>query len=153
ALKPWGILMLGQSETVGALPNAFSPLDKKLKLYSKQPGSFPLNLQSPVSEPLAAKVPGTGMAGENVRAALDVQKTAERMLLAQYAPPGVIVDDALNILHVRGDTGPFLQLAPGEPTCSLLRMAREGLLVSLRMAFLEAKRQKAAITQRVRVKQ
>ena len=60
----------------------------------------------------------------NVRGALDVQKTAERMLLAQYAPASVIVDDALNVVHVRGDTGPYLQVASGEPTYSLLKMAR-----------------------------
>ena len=85
--------------------------------------------------------------------ALDVQKAAERMLLAQYAPAGVIVDDALNVVHVRGDTGPYLQLAPGEPTYNLLRMAREGLVVGLRTAFVKAKQKKAAITQPVRVKQ
>ncbi len=152
ALKPNGFLMLGPSESVGALPNAFLPVDKKVRLYSKQLSAHAVNVQFAANESLAAKEPGE-TAGENFRVAVDIQKAAERMLLSQYAPAGVIVDDALNIVHVRGDTGPYLQLAPGEPSYSLLRMAREGLVVGLRTAFLKAKQKKAAVTQQVRVKQ
>ncbi|SPF56194.1 Methylase of chemotaxis methyl-accepting protein [Candidatus Sulfopaludibacter sp. SbA4] len=153
ALKTDGFLMLGPAEGVGALPNAFSHLDKKIKLYLKQPGLHPLNLPFSANEPLAAKAPGGEAQGENARVPLDVQKAAERMLLAQYAPAGVIVDDALNVVHVRGDTGPYLQLASGEPTYNLLRMAREGLVVGLRAAFLKARQKRAVISQPVRVRQ
>lgn len=73
ALKPRGFLMLGPSESVGPLAHAFSPLDKKLKIYSKQPASEPLNVPPPASEPLAAKT-GTEPAGVQFRTALDVQK-------------------------------------------------------------------------------
>ena len=149
ALKPGGFLMLGPSESVGPLSHAFSPLDKKLRIYSKQPGSDPLNVPVLASEPLAARESTAPAAGGQTRVALDVQKTAERMLLAQYAPAGVIVDDALNVVHVRGETGPYLQLASGEPTYSLLKMAREGLVVGLRTAFLKAKQKKAAVSQQV----
>jgi two-component system CheB/CheR fusion protein len=152
ALKPGGLLMLGPSEGVSALPGAFSPQDKKIKLYSKQPGSYPVSVQVTASEPFAARALGSETTGENAKAALDVQKAAERMLLALYAPAGVIVDDALNVVHVRGDTGPYLQLAPGEPTYNLLRMAREGLVVGLRTAFVKARQKKAAITQPVQVR-
>jgi two-component system CheB/CheR fusion protein len=145
--------MLGPSESVGPLSHAFSPLDKKLRLYSKQPGSGPLNLQILASEPLEAGDIGAAAVGGKSRVALDVQKTAERMLLTQYAPAGVIVDDALNVVHVRGDTGAYLQVASGEPTYSLLKMAREGLVVALRTALLKARQKKAAVSQQVAVRQ
>ena len=153
ALKPTGFLMLGPSEGVGPLADSFAPLDKKLKLYSKQ-GPAPLRIPSLASEPVPVKASGaTAMAGPNSRAAFDVQKTAERMLLAQYVPAGVIVDDAMNVIHVRGDTGPYLQLATGEPTYNLLKMAREGLAVGLRTAILKAKEQKSSISQQARLEQ
>ncbi|MGH9666379.1 MAG: chemotaxis protein CheB, partial [Bryobacteraceae bacterium] len=134
ALKPRGFLMLGPSESVGPMAYAFAPQDKKLKLYTKRPGADPLSLRFPISEPLAAKGMGNETAGGSVRAALDVQKTAERMMLAQYAPASVIVDDAMNIVHVRGDVGPYLQIASGEATHNLLKMVREGMVVGLRTA-------------------
>ena len=153
ALKPAGVLLLGPSESVGALSTSFSPLDKKVKLYVKKPEGDPLNLQV-LASASPADAMGKDTAGDsNVTVALDVQKTAERMLLAQYAPACVIVDDALNIVHVRGDTGPYLQLASGEPTYNLLKMAREGLNAGLRMACLKARQTKAAVTQQARVNQ
>jgi len=152
ALKPGSFLMLGPSESVGPLSHAFSPPDKKLRLYSKQPGSGPLNRQILANEPLEGGDSGAAAAGQT-RVALDLQKTAERMLLAQYAPAGVIVDDALNVVHVRGDTGTYLQVASGEPTYSLLKMAREGLVVALRTALLKARQKKAAVSQLVAVRQ
>jgi two-component system CheB/CheR fusion protein len=152
ALKPGGFLMLGPSESVGPLSHAFSPLDKKLRLYSKQPVSGPLNRQILAIQPEAGDS-GAAAAGGQSGVALDVQKTAERMLLAQYAPAGVIVDDALNVVHVRGDTGAYLQVAAGEPTYSVLKMAREGLAVALRTALLKAREKKAAVSQQVAVRQ
>ena len=146
ALKPTGFLLLGPSESASALPKAFSPWDKKVKLYSKhgeQPPTLRFGNETTISE--AARTVG--------ETTLDIQKTAERILLSQYAPAGVIVDDALNVVHVRGATGPYLQLAPGEPSYDLVRMAREGLVVALRASFLKAKQTKAAVTHHARVRQ
>jgi two-component system CheB/CheR fusion protein len=152
ALKPGGILMLGPAESVGPLSQAFSPLSKKLKLYVNQPRAPLLNSQSPAAGSPSAKEASTASAGGGNREALNIQKTAERMLLTQYAPAAVIVDDALNIVHVRGETGPYLQLASGEPTYSLPKMAREGLVVGLRTALPKAKQRKAPVSEQARVK-
>ena len=152
ALKPGGILMLGPSESAGPLSHSFSPLSKKVRLYVNQPRQPLLNIQSVPAEPLAVREAATMSASGSIGEALNVQKIAERLLLARYAPAGVIVDDALNIVHVRGDTGPYLQVASGEPTYSLLKMAREGLVVGLRAALLRAKQKKAAVSEQARVK-
>ncbi len=52
----------------------------------------------------------------------------------------MIVDDDLQIVQFRGQTGAFLEPAPGDPSVSLLKMAREGLLHGVRSAFLTARR-------------
>ena len=49
----------------------------------------------------------------------------------------------MNIIQVRGHTAPYLELSPGEPTNSLLRMAREGLIAGLGKAVQAAKRTNA----------
>jgi two-component system CheB/CheR fusion protein len=152
ALKPNGFLRLGPSESVGALPHGFVSVDATVKLYSKKFDAPPIDVQFGGSESLTGKEPAE-LTPENVRLTLDVQRTAERMLLAQYVPAGVIIDDALNVVHVRGSTGPYLQLATGEPTYNLLRMAREGLIVGLRTSVLKAKQKKTPVTAQVRVKQ
>src|SRR5581483_10909418 len=45
----------------------------------------------------------------------------------------------------RGQTGAFLEPAPGDPSLSVLKMAREGLLHGLRGALQEARKTRAAV--------
>ena len=68
-----------------------------------------------------------------------MHREADRILLARYAPPGVLVNADLEILQFRGDTGPYLAPAPGKASLNLLKMLREGLLVGLRGALHKAK--------------
>jgi two-component system CheB/CheR fusion protein len=150
ALKPGGFLLLGHSETVSPVSHAFSSIDKKIKLYSKQTRGEPLTIAADDTRSQSAKF---GSEASSIRTPFDIQKAAERILLSEYAPVGVIVDDALNVVHVRGDTGAYLQVATGEPSYSLLKMAREGLVVSLRASVLKAKQTKTSVSQQVRVRQ
>src|SRR5262249_9222448 len=69
-----------------------------------------------------------------------IVQEANRVLLERYTPPGVLVDNDLQILQFRGVTGPFLEPAPGDASLSLLKMAREGLLYGLRAAINEARK-------------
>ena len=39
----------------------------------------------------------------------------DRLLLRQYAPPGVLVNEALEVLQFRGQTTPYLALPVGDP--------------------------------------
>ena len=69
------------------------------------------------------------------RLALDLVRRTESLLLDQYAPPGVIVNGRMEILHFRGRTGPYLEPAPGRPQHDLLNMARKGLVADLRIGI------------------
>ena len=69
----------------------------------------------------------------------ELGREADRILLAKYAPAGVIVNDDLEVLHVRGRTGPYLELPSGAASFNLLKMLREGLLVDVRAAVKRAR--------------
>jgi two-component system CheB/CheR fusion protein len=76
-----------------------------------------------------------------------VQKEADRILLARYVPPSVLVNAELEILQFRGDTGPYLSPAPGKASLNLLRMVRPALEPGLRAAILRARKANAAVRQ------
>ncbi len=76
---------------------------------------------------------------------MDFHREVDRLLLGRYAPPGVLVNDNLDILQFRGRTGQYLELPPGEPTTNLLKMAREGLFLELRSAIEEARKQHRSV--------
>ncbi|MDP9122150.1 MAG: ATP-binding protein, partial [Acidobacteriota bacterium] len=75
----------------------------------------------------------------------DVQREADRILLARYSPPGVLVDTNLEILLFRGDTQPFLEHGQGDANLSLSQMVQKGLLASLREMIQETQATQAAV--------
>jgi two-component system CheB/CheR fusion protein len=141
ALNAQGLLMLGTSESVGAAADLFSLQDKRNKFYRKKsiaqrPGAFLPRTQTSVLQP--------GGAPQPLHAPLvtpDPQREADRIVLAQYGPPGVIVNDALEVLSLRGHTGPYLEPLPGVANLELLKMVRADLALELRTAVRQAKRQ------------
>ncbi|MDB5302557.1 MAG: two-component hybrid sensor and regulator [Phycisphaerales bacterium] len=146
ALKPTGFLMLGSAETIGPYSDLFAVTDKRHKVFAKKAGAatkVEIDLLPPDHQ--GAKVePGLRPAPE-APAGAAVQQEVTRIILSRYAPPGVIIDNELRIVQFRGQTGDFLEPAPGEASLQLLKMAREGLLFGLRSAVQEAQHTNSAV--------
>ncbi len=143
ALKPTGFLVLGPSESVGTHSGSFHQVDKTHRIYCMRPTASTPAL--PLSE--GRRTEGRVDLRERIaegRAGPDVLREADRLVLAEYGPPGAITDDAMNIVQVRGRTAPYLELSPGEPTQNLLRMACDGLIAGLGKAIRTARRKNAA---------
>jgi two-component system CheB/CheR fusion protein len=81
-----------------------------------------------------------------VAGGFDFQREADRLLLARFTPPSVLVNDRLDIVQFRGHTGPFLEPAQGAASLNVLKMAREGLLPDLRAAINDAKTSGLAVS-------
>jgi two-component system CheB/CheR fusion protein len=143
ALKPAGFLMLGAIETVGGFSELFTLADKQHKIYSKRPAYRKLEPELVAHRDrhrTERDVGGLPPGRASAQRSADMQNEISRVLMARYTPPAVVVDEDFVIIQTRGKTGPFLELAGGEPTLNLLKMAREGLLHGLRSALLEARK-------------
>jgi two-component system CheB/CheR fusion protein len=162
ALRNEGLLMLGVSETIGSHAELFSLLDAKAKVYVKKA----VQVRPAVSFAPSGHSGGTSLAPlpaehlamapvESPRPNLtDVQKQADRIILANYSLPGVIINAQLEVMQFRGRTGPFLEHGHGDASLHLLKMARDGLALELRTAVLNAVKQNTRIRQEgVRVQQ
>ncbi len=149
ALNTPGFLMLGISETVGPLSDFFSVIDKKYRVYAKRPTSTRFDLGVSSLDRRTATMMGRGKAartaGEAGGRPADLAQEVDRVLLSKYAPAGVLVNEAAEILQFRGRTSPYLEPAPGQASFNLLKMAREGLLMELRMAIDKARKQNAPV--------
>jgi len=137
ALKDDGYLLLGKSETTGPAADLFTPFGKNEKLYSRKPvpGRF-LHVVGERNEKIfKEKVNVIGK--ESGRD--DFQKKADEILLSKYTPPGVVVNDQMEIVQFRGSTGTWLEPSPGKPSLNVVKMAREGLAFELRNALHKVK--------------
>ncbi|HET9653449.1 MAG TPA: CheR family methyltransferase, partial [Usitatibacter sp.] len=146
ALRGEGFLWLGGSETIGQYRDLFDLVDPKHKIYQRKAAKRVPSLSVPVSTGRWG-TPATPQRGAPPMrdTALDAQKEADRVLLSRYAPPGVLVNEELDVVQFRGDTGPYLTPAPGRATLNLLKMLREGLLVAVRGALTRARREKTPV--------
>lgn len=140
ALRPGGYLLLGSSESIRQHAELFTLFDRKHKFYLKVGTVTP-----PVSLvlPSTGREPGTPddgarIAGRPAWTEVDLQRAADRIVLTRYGPAGVIINDKMEVLQVRGHTARFLEQAPGTPSVNLLRMARSELTVALRDAVQRA---------------
>ncbi len=162
ALKPGGFLMLGASETIGTFTDLFEPVDKKHKIYAKKPAPSPAfhlpmrRAQGQVDgaytrPPLAiGQTPAAEPPG--FRGELDAQREADRVTVRDFAPPGVLVNSELQIQQFRGPTGAYLEPPAGKATLDVLKMARQGLMLPLRSAINEARKENAAaVRENVRI--
>jgi len=157
ALRLGGFLMLGTSEGLGTATNMFATEDRAYKIFSKKSSavrqvvSFSLNPHQDRSEYGPVRVPIKQP--DTTWNYLEAQKEFDRRLLSQYAPATVFINEDLEIIHTRGQVNRYLKLAPGRASLSILKMAREGLLLDLRNAISKAKKENVVVRkQNVQVK-
>lgn len=135
-LNPDSYLMLGPSETIGESANLFSLIDKRWKIFHRK--SSPRVVVEFPTIPAVKEPEGLQKRALKLNSESGVVSIAENMLLDDYAPPSVIVNERFEILHFRGRTGPYLEHTTGEATFNILKMAREGLRLELRGAIHKA---------------
>jgi two-component system, chemotaxis family, CheB/CheR fusion protein len=140
ALRPTGFLLLGPSESVGAASDLFDLIDKSNRIYARKTAptaALDVGRQGRFAAEPVAK--GASETDSNLLGAESAPRAADRLLLAEYAPASLLVDEALNILQIRGETGPYLELASGVPSLNLSRVARPELLIEMSPAIAEAR--------------
>ena len=133
-----GFLVLGKSETTGGQSDLFKAIDKIEKIYLKKDvaGRF-VQPAADSKRPEAKEAVKPSWKAEELK--IDFQKTADEILLQEYTPAGVVINEQLDIVHFHGDTGAYLMASPGKPNLNLIKMAREGLGFELRSVILKAK--------------
>jgi len=139
ALKENGFLLLGKSETAIPAGELFQPFDKAGKIYTRKEVSG----RSPNSrwgsggtdklKSFKSELPKKEIIKE------DFIKSAESILLSNYRPASIIVNEQVDILHIMGDITDFIKFSQGKPTFSLLKMVHEGLAFELRNALHKSK--------------
>jgi two-component system CheB/CheR fusion protein len=147
-LKPGGFLLLGSSETAGEFSHLFSLVDSRYKLYAKQSSSLPLSFDFDPSAYAPSPATSRPAPPPERRQDIDLYSLADQIVLNRYGPVGVLVNDRLEILQFRGQTGAYLEPSPGRASLNLLSMAKEGLRLDLRTALYQAKQSAQAVWRR-----
>lgn len=136
SLNQDGILFLGTSETIGRFTELYSLVDSKWKFYKRKGGTYPLKgdfAHITASEEVTPVIESKAKLKE-----LDIGEETERMLLEDYSPACVIVNESGDILYIHGKTGKYLEPSSGKASFNIMEMARDGLKIELNIAIYKA---------------
>ncbi|MEP0908854.1 ATP-binding protein [Leptolyngbya subtilissima ST-M1] len=142
-----GFLVLGASESVKTASDLFASVHEAAKIYARK-----LTLTRPLFSFTTRVHPAVGSDRpprviETTSNNFDVVREVDQLIAARYAPVSVIINDQMQILHLRGDTDPYLKLPTGTTDLNVLMMAREGLILPLRTAIYQAQTQNIVVRQ------
>ena len=146
SLMPDGILFLGTSETIGRFVDQFSMVDTKWKIYQRrhsvQTAADTVDFAHFYREALPAGRAG----GKQAAGSVSIPEVANRMLLEDFTPPAVFINEQGDVVYIHGRTGKYLEPPAGKTNINIFAMAREGLKIELPGAIREAKSQNKVIT-------
>ena len=142
ALKPTGFLMLGASEAA-ASGDLFSVVDREHRIYARRetarkPHLFHAGARGSRGEAAAggsaAAAPAESWDGA------DMRKEVDRILLSKYSPAGVVVDEDLEVIEIRGKASPYLTLPVGKVSFNLMKLIPDtGLFLEVEKLIRQAR--------------
>jgi two-component system, chemotaxis family, CheB/CheR fusion protein len=146
SLNPTGFLLLGTSESTGQYSDLFNLIDRKYRIYTKKPSNaqhtfsftpsnYRAKASNSISVALANRQPVQAPAED-----LKLQKKVDQLIFEHYAPVGVVVDDKMQVLQLRGEIDRYLKLVAGIANFNLFNLVRPDLLDDLRTAVYQAQR-------------
>jgi two-component system CheB/CheR fusion protein len=153
ALRPGGLLFLGAAESAGDSA-LFVPADGAQRLYRRDDDAHRAPPRHSAADlrprPGAPPPGGADGAGDGRKQGFSYGALHLRMLEA-YAPPSLVVDERLEVVHLSGGAGRYLRLGEGEPSRNLVELSRGELRMELRAALHQAFTKGLATTRRVAV--
>lgn len=149
ALRPSGFLFLGNAESVAGFAPLFAPVDKKHKIFVKKAVASRLHYDFSANRyPREAGVADRIQEPTETSLDLDRHHEADRVVLKTYAPPGVVINENMEILQFRGAIGPYVEPSPGRASLHLLKIAKREFVAELRAAVNQAKKSQAPVKRR-----
>ena len=76
---------------------------------------------------------------------MNIQTLADQLLLQNFSPAGVLVNENGDIIYISGRTGKYLEPAVGKANLNIFAMLREGLRNEFPVAFRKAIMKKEAV--------
>jgi two-component system, chemotaxis family, CheB/CheR fusion protein len=155
ALKESGFLMLGRSETVH-FDDMFSFVDRAVRIYAKKHTGRKLYGFRARAATVGGSTYGAQSQAQpapNVEPwdTADIGKAVDHILMSRYSLAGLLVDEGLDVLEIRGQAASFLKLPKGKMSFHLMKLLPDmGLFLAIERLVQEAKETgKAAHQKRV----
>jgi two-component system CheB/CheR fusion protein len=132
ALKPGGVLFLGNSETVGEQTDKFTIISSRHKVYQTRQVVGALLGDSRLLGAERGWQPETSrLARQKPSDDLRLLEAVYQEVIADYAPACIVVDENNDIVHLLGKAGDYIRPPAGVFTRNVLKLLDRNLAVTL----------------------
>jgi two-component system CheB/CheR fusion protein len=145
ALRPGGLLCLGQSEGITRSAKLFAAVDKKHRIFQRREVPVPMLPNFPLAAAaLTQPGPVTIPTAPRVQDRID---HGIRRVMEKHSPAYVVIDKHHEIQRFSGgEVGRYLEPSPGTASLNLLSIIRKGLRPAVRAAVQKAQAAKEPVT-------
>ncbi len=134
-----GFLFLGSSETVGDLSKYFRTIDTRWKIFSFTGEYKPRDLNLiPPENAWRERTETVDLRREVAPRQTRLSEPIYERLIEGFLPPGVIIGENRQVIHVFGNTEPYIKLPSGRIDLDVLKLARAEIAIPLGTAIQEA---------------
>ena len=141
-LRSEGYLLLGKSENITQLSHLFAKEDAKHKIFKKREGVELNTLSYGDFQQFDSK---RKRGAAPIRATeLTLEELTNQALVATYEHPFLVVNEAMNVIYLRGKLQPYIDLSEGSLKANALKIINGALHMELRTTFAKVKREAQA---------
>jgi two-component system CheB/CheR fusion protein len=135
-LKLNGFLVIGEFESIGKFTSLFEPLVKKGAVYVKKQTQPHAASSLEVFLPISMKKSDRELEKRDLRSLLEEE--VDQLLIAEYVPATLLLNNNLDILVFRGQVTPYLSPESGAASLNLAKMIRKELRTAIQTAVYRA---------------
>jgi two-component system CheB/CheR fusion protein len=146
-LRPGGVMVLGGSETVGRSGALFTSQDPKSRVYLRSSAvTVAGNVDFPINRRLSLRATAQeSNVSHPVNRPINLQALADQLLLQEFSPPAVLVNEQGDVVYISGHTGRYLEPAAGKANWNIHVMARPAIRAQLAGALRQALQEQKTI--------
>lgn len=133
SLNPDGYLFLGNSESLSGNRELFQELDLKHRIWQRKPISTEGAVSSTIIGDSISASPIKSLGDAANRE--DLNQISQRIVLGEFSPEWVVVDEDLKIISVSSDIEQFLKISGGTFENHIVSLARTGIKAALRITL------------------
>lgn len=140
SLRPGGFLFLGPSENIASHGDLFRPVNVKHHISRRKETTLGKPPVSPAPRSWVPPLAGSEDSSSEPDASTDLSAIGQRIVLDEFAPKYVIIDDGGQVLNSSPGAEKYLQIRAGDFQNNILKLAADGLRIGLRAAIADAKK-------------
>ncbi|WP_182868260.1 PAS domain S-box protein [Stieleria mannarensis] len=143
AMRPFGYLFLGPSETISSHGELFEALDNQFRISQrKEAATGPVNALTMRKGQVRQVRGGETQPDQTV----DLNGLRQRIILDEFAPQAVVIDQSGQVLNSSDGVSKYLAVGGGDFQNHIVKLASPGLRIAMRSAINEATKFRRKVT-------